>query len=41
MDYDPADVERIQQLLDALRASDDVQQRASIKEQLSDLIFRS
>jgi hypothetical protein len=39
LDYDPSDAERIQQLLDALNASDDPDERARIKEQLSALIF--
>jgi len=37
--YNPADAARIQQLLDALSASDDADERARIKRQLSDLIF--
>jgi hypothetical protein len=41
LDYDPADVERIQELLDALEASDDPKERSRIKKQLADLIFRS
>ncbi|MBV8847540.1 MAG: hypothetical protein JO307_32415 [Bryobacterales bacterium] len=41
LDYDPADVERIQQLLDALQATADPDERSRIKQQLADLTFRS
>jgi hypothetical protein len=38
-DYEPADAERIQELLDALNASTDPTDRSHIKQQLSELIF--